>query len=224
MADNNIQVQIDQINSKLDLILEEAQLQKQNRDVVVDLVDDLAIVGKDAFKGMVDSLDNAGIEVDGEEFNHMILNLIRNISNINMLFRTLENITDLIKDFSPIIKQIGTDATVKFNELDSKGYFELMKQLSLAMDTIMSRYSRKDIENLSDNIVTLTDTLLTVTDPAIMNKLTLAAKTVKMMDEEPVPEYSVWKLMREVNKPEVKKSLGFLMTFLKKVNSQEKDS
>jgi uncharacterized protein YjgD (DUF1641 family) len=224
MADNNIQVQIDQINSKLDLILEEAQLQKQNRDVVVDLVDDLAIVGKDAFKGMVDSLDNAGIEVDGEEFNHMILNLIRNISNINMLFRTLENVTDLIKDFSPIIKQIGTDATVKFNELDSKGYFELMKQLSLAMDTILSRYSREDIENLSDNIVTLTDTLMTVTDPVIMNKLTLAAKTVKMMDEEPVPEYSVWKLMREINKPEVKKSLGFLMTFLKKVNSQEKDS
>jgi uncharacterized protein YjgD (DUF1641 family) len=224
MADNNIQVQIDQINSKLDLILEEAQLQKQNRDVVVDLVDDLAIVGKDAFKGMVDSLDNAGIEVDGEEFNHMILNLIRNISNINMLFRTLENVTDLVKDFSPIIKQIGTDATVKFNELDSKGYFELMKQLSLAMDTILSRYSRKDIENLSDNIVTLTDTLLTVTDPVIMNKLNLAAKTVKMMDEQPVPEYSVWKLMREMNKPEVKKSLGFLMTFLKKVNSQEKDS
>ena len=224
MADNNIQMQIDQINSKLDLILEEAQLQKQNRDVVVDLVDDLAIVGKDAFKGMVDSLDNAGIEVDGEEFNHMILNFIRNIGNINMLFRTLENITDLIKDFSPIIKQIGTDATVKFNELDSKGYFEVMNQLSLAMDTIMSRYSRKDLENLSDNIVRLTDTLLTVTDPVIMNKLSLAAKTVKKMDEESVPEYSIWKLMREINKPEVKQSLGFLMTFLKKINSQEQDS
>jgi len=224
MADNNVQIQIDQINSKLDLILEEAKLQKQNRDVVVDLVDDLAIVGKDAFKGMVDSLDNAGIEVDGEEFNHMLLNFIRNISNINMLFRTLENITDLIKDFSPIVKQIGTDATEKFTELDSKGYFEVVNQLSLAMDTIMSRYSRKDLENLSENIVTLTDTLLTVTDPAIMNKLSLAAKTFKTMDEETIPEYSIWKLMREVNKPEVKKSLGFLMTFLKKINSQEQDS
>ncbi|MDT8402276.1 MAG: DUF1641 domain-containing protein [Bacteroidales bacterium] len=224
MADNNIQIQIDQINSKLDLILDEAVLQKQNRDMVVDLVDDLAIVGKDAFKGMVDSLDNAGIEVDGEEFNHMVLNFIRNISNINMIFRTLENLTDLIKDFSPIVKQIGTDATAKFNEFDSKGYFEVMNQLSLAMDTIMSRYSRKDLEKLSDNIVTLTDTLLTVTDPLIMNKLSVAAKTFKEMDEETVPEYSIWKLMREINKPEVKKSLGFVMTFLKKINSQGQDS
>ncbi|HCC70587.1 MAG TPA: hypothetical protein DEQ09_05480, partial [Bacteroidales bacterium] len=156
-TENNIQSQIDQINHKLDLILEEASMQKQNRDTVVDLVDDLAIVGKDAFKGMADSLDNAGIEVDGDQINHLILNFIRNINNMNMLFQTLENVTDLMKDASPIIKQIGIDATGKFNELDSKGYFEVLNQISIALDTVMSRYSRQDIENLSGNIITVID-------------------------------------------------------------------
>ncbi len=224
MSDNNIQLQIDQINRKLDLILDEAVMQKQNRDMVVDFVDDLSLVGKDAFKGMVDSLDKAGIELDGDEVNHMALNFIRNISNINMLFQTLENITDLLKDISPIIKQIGIDATGKFNELDKKGYFEVLGQLSVALDTIMSRYSQEDIENLSENIITVMDAMLTITDPAVMSKVATLARTFKEIDPESVPEYSIWKVMREMNRPEMKKTIGFMMTFLKKINATESKS
>jgi len=221
MTDNNLQTQIDQINHKLDLILEEATLQKQNRDIVVDLVDDLAIVGKDAFKGMVDSLDNAGIEVDGNQVNYLILNFVRNINNMNMLFQTLENITDFLKDASPIIKQIGIDATDKFNELDNKGYFEVLNQLTIALDTIMSKYSRKDIENLSDNIITVMETLMAITDPAVMKKIEIFARAYKEIDHESVPEYSIWKVIRELNKPDMKKSIGFIMTFLRKINASE---
>jgi uncharacterized protein YjgD (DUF1641 family) len=224
MTDNNLQTQIDQINHKLDLILEEATLQKQNRDIVVDLVDDLSIVGKDAFKGMVDSLDNAGIEVDGDQVNYLMLNFIRNINNMNMLFRTLENITDLLKDASPIIKQIGIDATDKFNELDNKGYFEVLNQITIALDKIMSRYSRKDIENLSDNIITVMDTILAIADPAVMQKIEIFARTYKEIDHESVPEYSIWRVMRELNKPDMKKSIGFIMTFLRKINATDSQS
>ena len=224
MTESNIQTQIDQINHKLDLILEEATLQKQNRDIVVDLVDDLAIVGKDAFKGMVDSLDNAGIEVDSDQVNHLILNFIRNINNMNMLFRTLENITDLLKDASPIIKQIGIDATNKFNELDNKGYFEVLNQITIAIDTIMSRYSRKDIEHLSDNIITIMETLLAITDPEVMKKIEIFARTYREIDRESIPEYSIWKVMREFNKPEMKKSIGFIMTLLRKINAPDLQS
>lgn len=224
MKENNIQTQIDRINEKLDIILEETALQKQNRETVVDLVDDLSIVSKDAFKGMVGTLDNAGIEVDGEEINHLLLNFLRNINNINMLFRTMENINDLIKDFSPIIKQVGIDATDKFNELDRKGYFEILNQVTIAFDTIMSRYSKEDLENLSDNIVNFTDTLLAIADPSILNNLAQVAGAFKEMDKEVVPEYSVWKILREMNKPEIKKSMGFIMTLLKKINSIEKNS
>jgi len=224
MTESNIQTQIDQINHKLDLILEETTLQKQNRDIVVDLVDDLAIVGKDAFKGMVDSLDNAGIEVDSDQVNHLILNFIRNINNMNMLFRTLENITDLLKDASPIIKQIGIDATNKFNELDNKGYFEVLNQITIAIDTIMSRYSRKDIEHLSDNIITIMETLLAITDPEVMKKIEIFARTYREIDRESIPEYSIWKVMREFNKPEMKKSIGFIMTLLRKINAPDLQS
>jgi len=219
MADQNLQIQIDQINNKLDILLEESEMQKQNRQTVVDLVDDMSIVGKDAFKGMVDSLDKAGIEVDGDQVNHLLLNFIRNINNMNIMFQTLENITDLLKDASPIIKQIGIDATDKFNEIDRKGYFEVLNQTTIALDRIISRYSRPELENLSDNIISTVDTLLAIADPAVMKKVKIFADTYKDIDVEQVPEYSIWKVMRELNKPEMKKSIGFIMTLLRRINA-----
>ena len=50
MTEQKIQQQIDDINRKLDIILEEVFAQKQNRESINDLMDDLSIVGKDAFK------------------------------------------------------------------------------------------------------------------------------------------------------------------------------
>jgi len=85
----------------------------------------------------------------------------------------------------------------------------------------MSRYSKKDLENLSENIITLMDAMLAITDPAVMSKVTTLARTFKEIDPESVPEYSIWKVMREMNKPEMKKSIGFMMTFLKKINATE---
>ena len=127
MSEKDIQMQINEINRKLDLIIEDRAVQKQNQDAVIDLVDDLSIVGKDAFKSMVDGLDNAGIELDGDSIKYLILGFIRNIENINTLMMTLENVMDLVKDAGPIVKEVGMDAVDKFKEIDDKGYFEVMK-------------------------------------------------------------------------------------------------
>jgi uncharacterized protein YjgD (DUF1641 family) len=44
--------------------------------------------------------------------------------------------------------------------------------------------------------------------------------TYQKMDHENIPEYSVWKVMKELRKPEMKKNIGFLMTFLKNLSSK----
>lgn len=221
MSDKNIQVQIDEINRKLDLILEEAAYQRGNRETVTDLVDDLAIVGKDAFNGMVDSLDNAGLDLDPDSVKYLVLGFIRNIENINMLLGTLESVTDLVKDVSPIIKQVGIDAVDKFNEIDRKGYFEVLRQIMNALDNVMLRFSKEDLEGLGEKVESVLNTLLVIIDPAFMDKIGMFVKTYKEIDLENIPEYSIFRVMRELNKPEMKKSIGFIMTFLKEINAKE---
>jgi len=221
MSEKDIQLQINEINRKLDLIIEDRTVQKQNRDAVIDLVDDLSIVGKDAFNSMVDGLDNAGIELDGDSIKYLFLSLIRNVDNINTLMMSLENVMDLLKDAGPIIKEIGVDAVDKFKEIDDKGYFELIRQYFKAMDNVMAKYPKEDLEGLGDKIESVINTLLTIIDPAFMDKIGMFVQTYKDIDHENIQSYSIWKVAREFNKPEMKKSIGFIMTFLKEINAKE---
>ncbi len=221
MTENNIQTKIDDLDRKLDQIMEEVVAQRQNREAVNDLVGDLAIVGKDAFNGMVDHLDKAGIELDTDSVEQMIMGLLRNINNLSMLLMTLESMTDLLRDASPIIKQVGIDAVDMFNEVDRKGYFEVLRQITGALDRVMARFTKEDLQGLGDKVESVLNTLLVIIDPAFMSKIGMFVRTYKEIDHENIPEYSIFRVMREMNKPDMKKSIGFIMTFLKEINSKE---
>lgn len=221
MSDKSIEEQIREINNKLDLIIDEASIQRQNREAVNDLIDDVAVIGKDAFKYMVIDLDNAGIELDSDALRDLVLRLVRNIGNIGMVIETLESLTDLAKDVTPIVKQIGLDGVQKFHEFEQKGYFEVLNQLIKTFDSLLARYSKEDLQQLSENMVPVIDTLVNIADPKLLNKINAAATALKEINPEDVEEYSVWRLMRQLNKPEVRKSLGFAMTFLQNINKKE---
>lgn len=221
MTENPVQIQIDDINRKLDIILDDITIQRQSREAVNDLMSDLSVVGKDAFKNMVEELDHANIELDSEAMKCLVLRLIRNISSIGMLLETIESMTDLFKDLSPIVKQIGLDGVQKFHELEQKGYIEAARQLGKTMDTIMTRYSTEDIKNLSENLVSVFDTLITISNPGVLNKINASVVALRDTDPKEIEEYSVWKLLRSLNKPEVRKSIGFIMTFLNNISKPE---
>jgi len=220
MSDKLIQEQINEINRKLDLLIDELTIQRQNREAVNDLIDDVAVIGKDVFKNMVTQLDDAGIELDGEALGSLVMKLIRNIGSMGMVLETLESLNDLTKDMTPIVKQVGLDGIKKFNELEQKGYFEVIKQLGITIDTVMSRYSREDLRKLSDNLIPVTDTLMIIADPRVLEKINSITSTLRDINTQEIEEYSVWRMIREMRKPEVKKSIGFIMAFLSIINEK----
>jgi uncharacterized protein YjgD (DUF1641 family) len=222
MSDKLIQEQIRDINRKLDLIIDETLVQRQNREAVNDLLDDVGVIGKDAFKQMVTQLDDAGIELDNEAMRCLILRLIRNIRNMGMVIEMLESVTDLARDLTPVIKQIGLDGVQKFNELEQKGYFEILNQIGKTMDALLSKYSMEDLQKLSDNLIPVADTLVNIADPKLLSKINTATKALKDINPEDIEEYSVWRLMKQMNKPEIRKSFGFIMAFLHNIAKTEK--
>ena len=221
MSDKLIQEQIREINSKLDLILEEASIQRQNREAMNDLADDVAVIGKDAFKELVIHLDNAGIELDSEALTCLILKLIRNIRSFGMIMELIESFTDLAKDVTPIIKQIGLDGVQKFHELEQKGYFEVLHQIGITLDRILSRYTHNDIQKMADNLVPVVDTLVIISDPKLLGKINIAVTALREINPEDIKEYSIFQMMRQLNKPEVRKSMGFIMAFLQNISKTE---
>jgi uncharacterized protein YjgD (DUF1641 family) len=221
MTDKLLQEQIKEINKKLDLIIEETAIQRQNREAVNDFLDDVAVIGKDMFNQAVVQLDDAGIELDSEALRCLILRLIRNIHSLGMVMETLESITDLMKDLTPIVKQVGLDGIQKFHELEQKGYFEILNQLGKTIDQVLLKYSIEDLQKLSENLVPVVDTLTTIADPKLLNKINAAANSLKDINPDEIEEYSVWKMLRQLNKPEVRKSLGFVMAFINNISKPE---
>lgn len=218
MSDPNIQAQIDAINLKLDLILEEVHAQKEARESLLDLAGDVSIIGKDIFRNTVIQLDKAGIELDTEAMAGIGLKLIRNVGTINELLDTLESVNDLIKDASPVIHQVGLDAIQKLNYLEQRGYIDFFRELSRALDNIVTHFTVEDVKALSENVVIILETIKNLTQPEMLKAVNNALAIYKNLDMDNIEEYSLFRAMMQFRKPEMKKGIGFMITFLKRLS------
>ena len=219
MSEQAIQKQIDELNAKMDIILREVMAQRENRQEIVDLVDDLSLVGKDAFKHSVQSLDRAGIELDSEAVGALVLKLVRNIDTFNKMMDTLESANDFVKDASPIVRQVGLDAIDKFAEYERKGYLDFAREFVSITDKIVENYTADDIRELADRMVDILNIIRSLTQAKILDNVDKALKVLNSM--ETVEEYSLWKAAKAMKSPEMKKTLGFLFAFLKAFHANE---
>ncbi len=215
MPEVSTQTQLNDINRKLDLVIEHVIQQRRKQQVLEDLVEDLTIIGKDVVQNSVIQLDKAGIEIDSEAVLSLLFKLIRNIDVINETFETLISFNDLIKDMGPIVRQIGLDSIQKLNELDEKGYISFIKEIYKITDNVVANFTAEDVRLLSRNIVAILNTIKNLTQPGILSAANNAVSVYKNLDTTTIPEYSLWKAFKELRSPEMRKALGFMITFLK---------
>jgi uncharacterized protein YjgD (DUF1641 family) len=195
MTENNIQAQLDEINRKLDMVMECATDQRLRSHAMEDLIADISLVGKDAYHSSVALLEKHEVEIDPEEFRILAIRLLKNVKNIRSSIDAFESMYDLVRDASPLVKEMIIDFSKKLNDFEQKGYFEFLASLGKAMERIIEHTSAADVDRMADNIVRIIDTI----------------KDIK----QPVPEYSLFRIFREMNSPEMKKVFGFLVTFMK---------
>jgi uncharacterized protein YjgD (DUF1641 family) len=224
MDNNNIQEQINDINRKLDIVLEEVMAQKQTRLSLEDLSSDLTIIGQDVFASAVTELDNAGVEVDGEAVKMLILKLVRNVDTLTELFEMLESGKDLLKDISPIIQQAGLDGMHLMHDVEQKGYFEFIRESTKIIDNIVTHFSTEDIKLLADNIVTILETVKSITQPEMLRTINNTLTVFRSIQLKDVEEYSIFKALREMNSKEMRKGIGFMITLLKNIASSTNEN
>ena len=222
VVDKNLEQRIDALDKKMDLILEYVHRQKMNSNMVEDLVSDLSIVGKDAYDSTVKELDMRQVVLEPSELTDLAVSLLRNIGNIKTVLETLEMAVDLGKDVGPIANEMIIDFTKQMNEYEQKGYFKFFKEFGPIIDNIVTGFSPEDLKGLADNIVSILTAFKEKTQPEVLDTKQNAIKAFNSMETDTVPSYSVWKLMREMNSPEMKKALGYGITFMKNVSKDVK--
>ncbi len=218
MEDKNIQMQIDALDKKLDLIPGYVHQQKLQANMVEDLVGDLSIIGKDAYDSTVMELDKRQVELDPSELTGLAVSFLRNIGNLKTVMDTLEMAVDLGKEVGPIANEVIIDFTKQMNTLEQKGYFDFIREIGPVIDNVVKGFSPQDLKELANSIVSILSIIKEMTQPEVLNIMKNAIKAFNSMETESVPSYSVWKLMREMNSPEMKKALGYGITFMKNVS------
>lgn len=192
MENQELQQQIDILNQKLDLLLGYVEDQRRRSMVVEDLVDDVSRVGTEIFKSTIDQFEHQSVTFDGEAFQSMLFKLIKSIPTFNKMLDMLESANDLIKDASPIVMEVFIDITHQFQILEENGTIDAMKKIG------------NDMAN-----------------PQFAQNLALFTHAIaSVKPDETLDKKSLFGLMKEMNKPEVRQSLGFILRIAKAINQK----
>lgn len=215
MQATDVQSQIDDINRKLDFIVEELAHQKQHRLEIQDLKDDLTIVGKDVYQTTVEELEEISEHVRPEDLVHLFKKLLRNANNLANAFDQLESLRDLAADLRPIGKEVYAGALVSLDDLDRKGYFELARQTRRMADDAVETLIAEDLDQLRENIPRLLRWAKSVTQPGTLQSLETLVVALERGEASARADVSLFGLLKEMNTPEARRGLAALIEFVK---------
>ncbi len=217
MAENTSQ-QIAELNQKVDTILEYVNQQRLKSQAIDDLVADASIIGKDVYDSTVTALDEREVILDPDQLRELGIRMAQNVGNFNNMLSSFGSVMDLVKDLEPIANEVIIDATKQLHEFEKKGYFEFIKEFGRIIDNIVTHYGAEDARMLADNVVAMLDVVKNLTQPDMLKSIDNAVRVFASLEMDNIPEYSIFKVIREMNKPEMKKSIGFVMMFLKNMS------
>jgi uncharacterized protein YjgD (DUF1641 family) len=215
---------VDEINRKLDLVLEEIELQRRHRREMEDLKDDLMRVGKDLYRSAVLELEEVHDHMETADLVHLLKRVLRNIDNINLTLERLESAQGFLEDFAPISRELFLDTMRKLDELDRKGYFEFLTELARVGDTVVTSFSPGDVRRLGENIVTILETVKNLSQEDVLGTVNNALSVYRRMSVEVPEKVSTWQLLREMNTPEMRRGLAYLVRFQKSLVALESGS
>ena len=211
----DLQSQIDALNAKLDVILEEIEHQRRHRREMEDLKEDLMRVGHDLYRTAVEELEEIHDEVSTGDIAYLGKKLLRNVNNITQTFEQLENLKGFMEDFAPVSRQLSLDFMQRLHELDRKGYFDFIREVMRITDNVVTSFTVDDVRNLADNVVTILNTVKNLTQPDMLQAINNALNVYKKLDITVEGDISFMRLVREMNSPEVRRGLAFMTEFLK---------
>jgi uncharacterized protein YjgD (DUF1641 family) len=215
MSDNSLAARLEAIESKLNIITEYIESERRRQRETQELKDDLAIIGKDMFQAAVIELDEVAAHFDSRDLLSLMKKLLRNTRHLNRMLDQISSTADLFEDLKPIGKQMFQELLETLDELDRKGYFTFLREMSGVLDTIVKSYSVEDIRALRENLVPILSTVKNVTQPDTLYSVNNAITFLRNADIDAQKDVSLRMLLKQFGDPEVQRGIYFLLQFVK---------
>jgi len=215
MENKSLELEIREINQKLDFISSQMQEYQAHQKEIKELKDDLSLIARDMFDAAVEELEEVAPYFDSTDLVHLGKKLLRNTRNLNKMLTQVEGAADLFRDLQPLGKEMVDELMDTLNELDRKGYFEFFAEALKIIDTIVTTFNVEDVRLLRENIASILLTVKNMTQPEMLGSMNNALDFFKNMDVVTKDNVSLFSLLKQFRDPEVKKGIAFSLEFIK---------
>ena len=218
MENKELALEIKKLNEKLDVITQHLAAQEKRARELQELKADLTIIGKDMFDAAVEELEDVAPYFDTRDFVYLLKILLRNVRPLTGLLQQVQSMDDLLRDLRPLGKQAFQQLLETLDELDRKGYFAFFNEAIKIVDTIVTSFTVNDVRLLRENITTILLTIKNMTQPEMLSAINNALDFFQKLDMDVTEDISLLKIMKEMNKPEIKRGIYFMLQFMKNVS------
>lgn len=211
----NLQERLDEINRKLDAVTEYIAAEQRRRRETQELKDDLMLIGRDVYRTAVRELEEVSAHFDTADLLHLLKKLLRNTRHLNRMLDQVDGFADFLDDARPLGKQIFRELMETLDELDRKGYFAFAREAMGVVDAVVTSFRPEDVRQLRGSVVAILNTVRSMTQPEMLHIVNNAASFYRSMDVAVKGDVSLLTLLRQLNDPEVRKGIYFLLQFAK---------
>lgn len=202
------------LHDKLDYLVEQVDAQRQRQQVMDELLSDMSPIVNGMFQIAVDELDEIGTHVELSDVLYLFKRLLRDVHLLNDLLGRLESLVELSEDLNHLTQPAFFHLIQTLDQLERQGYFAFAREGMYVVDRVVSEFDQDDVHALGDNIVTILKTVRSMTQPEVMDTVNdVVTHLQKPVDDE----VSLWRLLREVRDPEVRRGMARLLQMIKSV-------
>jgi uncharacterized protein YjgD (DUF1641 family) len=219
---------IDVMAAQMNLLVEELREQRLRRAQWDELRSDLAPIAGEAMTLASNELEAIQDFVQTEDMLRLLRRILRNTKNIEDGMARYESLMDFLDDAGPLTGEAVTKILTTLEDFEQRGYFEFAGAGLGIVDTIVTTYSKEDVEALGDNIVQMLDIVKNLTQPemlAVAKRMLDAVQRQQAAAElEPAEPPGLISLASQIRDPEVRRGLARALNTFRVVSASETET
>jgi uncharacterized protein YjgD (DUF1641 family) len=225
-ADRMVELErkIDVLTEQVGLLAEEATSRRRQREQYEELLADVTPLAGEAMAVATRQLEELRSRGDLANLVHLMTRLVEVAPTLDRMLVVVDSLSELSADAMPLTSDAMALASDRLSELNRRGYFEFATAGFGVVDRVVTNFSKDDVEQLGDNVVTMLETVKELTQPEMLALIQhmidgLQRQKTAITDESAEPP-SMWALARKLRDPDVRKGIARALNTLAAVSAE----
>lgn len=182
---------------------------------IKELRGELAPRVNEAVQALIVGLADVEADFQLEKLIYLCKKVMRNMDNFSFALDMLHSVIDLAVNAEPLLKSTVPQIISFLDDLEQKHVFKMLSIVLDVIKNITNKYTPEEIEQISQGLGKLVDSLANLTDPKAVDMLEKASKipaAISLEESKPAGPFS---MLMAMNDQDIKQGLGVLLELTK---------